>query len=213
MRNAATRDQPWISPASRKVVVQHLVEFGLIEHDPAGQIELVGGTKTDLKLELRRGRNDPRALTFVSKLFHEPLGLINPDRFAEVPLSMSCYCGLIAVQSQLPFVTIRDSAKRHHSDSLLVGKTPFKGEHFVIIDDAITDGQSKIGAIKYLQAHDAIVEAVIVLVDREEGWREKFEKAGLSDIQVWAGMTLGQLRNELGLPENTPAPGDFTEAW
>jgi len=48
----------------------------------------------------------------------------------------------------------------------------------VVIDDIITDGASKLEAIESLEAAGLVVEDLVVLIDREQGGRERLAAKG-----------------------------------
>jgi uridine monophosphate synthetase len=48
----------------------------------------------------------------------------------------------------------------------------------VVIDDIVTDGASKLEAIEPLEAEGLVVEDLVVLVDREQGARERLLTKG-----------------------------------
>src|SRR5262249_37672449 len=52
------------------------------------------------------------------------------------------------------------------------------GERVVVIDDIITDGASKLEAIEPLEAAGLVVEDLVVLIDREQGGRERLAAKG-----------------------------------
>jgi uridine monophosphate synthetase len=52
------------------------------------------------------------------------------------------------------------------------------GERVVVIDDIVTDGASKLEAIEPLEAAGLVVEDLVVLVDREQGGRERLAAKG-----------------------------------
>ena len=52
------------------------------------------------------------------------------------------------------------------------------GERVVVIDDIVTDGASKLEAIEPLEAAGLVVEDLVVLIDREQGGRERLAAKG-----------------------------------
>jgi len=55
-----------------------------------------------------------------------------------------------------------------------------KGDRVVVVEDVVTTAGSVIKAIIAVQQLGAIVEAVFVIVDREEGGAEKFKEMGIN---------------------------------
>ncbi len=96
----------------------------------------------------------------------------------------------------MPYITIREQAKEGRvAKANSIGSAPF-GSSAVIIDDVITDGESKIVPYRQAKEMGLRVENLVVLVDRQQGWKQKFEENSI-DLSVWAGMTLHDVRKLL----------------
>jgi orotate phosphoribosyltransferase len=54
------------------------------------------------------------------------------------------------------------------------------GEAVIVLEDIATTGQSALDAVEALRSAGAIVERVLVVVDREEGARELLESNGVT---------------------------------
>ena len=135
---------PWLSPDEQAWVVEQLLRFGLIKFDNQRRLPLKSGGKTDVYINLRDARNNPEAIDFIANLFAAPLRRLGLDRFVEVPDSVSCFAGPIAMKTGLPFLTIRGKAKEGRvADAKIIG-TPRVGDQVGIMDDVITNGASKI---------------------------------------------------------------------
>ena len=75
-----------------------------------------------------------------------------------------------------PFV-VRKAPKSHGQTKLIEGN--FKaGDQVVVIDDVVTKGDSTIAAIDAVKREGGKVAFVVVLVDRQQGGREKIEAQG-----------------------------------
>jgi orotate phosphoribosyltransferase len=80
--------------------------------------------------------------------------------------------------------SVRKSAKEHGQHKLIEGNF-HKGNRVVVIDDVVTRGESTLQAIKAVEQEEGSVEFVAVLVDRQEGGREKIEQRGYKVISVF----------------------------
>lgn len=186
----------WIPREAHGEVVLAMLTLGLIKSDNNRSLPLKSGGTTDVYVNLREARSKALAINFLASLFSRPLQWISPDRFVEVPDSVSCIAGPISVMTGISYVTIRAEAKEGRvADAKTIGEY-HAGESVVIIDDVITDGASKVGPYKICTEKGLIVKAVLVLVDRQQGWQHDFAKYGV-DAPVWAGMTLHDVRREL----------------
>ena len=82
-----------------------------------------------------------------------------------------------------PFV-VRKAPKSHGQTKLIEGN--FKaGDKVVVIDDVVTKGDSTIAAIEAVRREGGEVAFVAVLVDRQQGGRQKIEELGHSVIAVF----------------------------
>jgi orotate phosphoribosyltransferase len=73
--------------------------------------------------------------------------------------------------------TVRKEPKAHGTAKRLEGCFA-AGDRVVVVEDVITTGGSALRAIEAIEAEGGTVEAVLSLVDREEGGREAIEARG-----------------------------------
>jgi len=186
----------WLYLEEQSEVVERLLEFELIKFDNQRSLPLKKGGTTDVYINLRDARNNPRAIAFVSGLFVEPLRRLGVSRFVEVPDSVSCFAGTLSIATDLPYMTIREDTKTGRvGDAKVIGK-PSPKELVCILDDVITDGRSKIIPHQVCVGMGLTNRALVVLVDRQQGWQQLLAKEGI-DLPVWAGMTLDDVRRHL----------------
>ena len=82
-----------------------------------------------------------------------------------------------------PFV-VRKAPKSHGQTKLIEGN--FKsGDKVVVIDDVVTKGDSTIAAIEAVRREGGDVAFAAVLVDRQQGSREKIEALGYTVISAF----------------------------
>lgn len=82
-----------------------------------------------------------------------------------------------------PFV-VRKAPKSHGQTKLIEGN--FKaGDQVVVIDDVVTKGDSTIAAIDAVKREGGKVAFVVVLVDRQQGGREKIEAQGYRVVSAF----------------------------
>lgn len=187
----------WIPRDAQADVVEFLHNSGLIKIDNGRQLPLKSGGKTDIYINLRNMRSNPRAASQIADLFAYPLRWLNPDRFVEVPEAVSGLAGHLSVILEKPYVSIRGEVKEGRAtDARMVGECT-AGERVAIIDDVVTNGASKLVPHNFCtQDKKLLVDAFVVLVDRQQGWSDDFRKLGIT-TPVWAGMTLHDVRREL----------------
>jgi orotate phosphoribosyltransferase len=81
--------------------------------------------------------------------------------------------------------SVRKTAKTHGQNKLIEGNFQ-KGNHVVVIDDVVTRGDSTLQAIQAVEQAGGSVEFVAVLVDRQEGGREKIEGKGYAVLSAFS---------------------------
>lgn len=187
---------PWLFPEEQPEIVNRLLEWGLIKFDNERNLPLKSGGKTDVYINLRDARDNPNAISFISELYKIPFSRLNIQRFVEVPDSVSCFAGPLSIKTGIPYLTIREQAKEGRvADANVIGH-PNKGENVCIIDDVITNGASKIVPHQQCLKFGLRNQALVVLVDRQQGWESYLKERGI-DMPVWAGMTLHDVRRNL----------------
>lgn len=187
---------PWLDPEEQEEVIRGLLRYELLKFSNKRDLPLKSGGKTDVYINLRDARNHPEAIGFISRFFANALWRLPITRFVEVPDAVSCFAGPISIMTGLPYLTIREQAKEGRVAKAKVIGSAEKGEEIAILDDVVTDGASKIEPYRECIRMGLTVHSLVVLVDREQGWKKKFAELGI-DLEVWPGMTLHDVRRYL----------------
>jgi len=187
---------PWLLPEEHPEVVKFLYHNGLLKFSNNRDLPLKSGGKTDVYINLRDARNNPKAIRFISDLFAIPLRRLDIARFVEIPDSVSAFAGPLSLAIEKPYLTIRGESKEGRvADAKMIGN-PRPGEKVAVFDDVITDGASKIASYKLCQKLGLDFQTLVVLVDRQQGWKEHLTKNNCL-MPVWPGMTLHDVRKQL----------------
>jgi len=102
----------------------------------------------------------------------------NIDKLASVELKGALLLPSVANKLNLPCLVVRREKKEYGVTGRIAGGEVKKGENILFFDDVVTDGKSKLEGIKPLQELGAMVDTVLVVIDREQGGRENLEKMG-----------------------------------
>jgi orotate phosphoribosyltransferase len=83
-----------------------------------------------------------------------------------------------SVETGRPYVVVRKRAKEYGTGNRIEGRFE-EGEEVVVLEDIATTGQSALDAVEALREAGAVVDRVLVVVDREEGARELLADHGI----------------------------------
>lgn len=109
-------------------------------------------------------------------------------RYADIPMAATPLVAILMYQTRVPMITPRE-AKTHGIAGTINGDFSL-GETVLVIDDLVTHADSKLEAIRVLEANGLNVRDVAVLIDREQGAPEQLAAAGYT---LHAALKLSQL--------------------
>ncbi|MFW6436128.1 MAG: orotate phosphoribosyltransferase [Halococcoides sp.] len=142
-----------------------------------GEFELAHGGTSDYYVDKYRFETDPDCLSAIGRAFAAAIDLDRVDSVAGVALGAVPLVAVTSVETGLPSVIVRKSAKEYGTANRIEGSVS-DGDRVVVLEDIATTGTSAREAAEALEAAGAIVERVHVVVDREEGARETLAEAG-----------------------------------
>ncbi len=125
-------------------------------------------------------------------MFADRLGEIGPmpDRIAGAELGGIPLVTATGLATGLPSIFIRNAKKDYGTAKQLEG-TIEPGDRVVFLEDVATTGGQALEAVEVLREEGATVEAIIAVIDRQEGARENVEAAGLRFESLFTATDLG----------------------
>ena len=162
-----------------------------------GDFVLSSGARSNHYVDCKLTTLDPRGAWLAGQCMHE---LIRRQESAmgvhiqavggltmgadPIALATGIYSFVAKDKQPLQTFSVRKTPKSHGQTKLIEGN--FKaGDTVVVIDDVVTRGESTIAAINAVLKEGGKIAFAAVLVDRQEGGREKIEQMGYKVVSVF----------------------------
>ena len=148
-----------------------------------GTFKLTSGRPSPYYIDLRIVPSFPDAFSEVCniyvKLAEAELGVKGFDRIAGIPTAGIPFASVLAYRLKRPFLYIRPKARPHGRGRRIEGLL-MPGDRVLLVDDLITTGLSLRKAASAIRAEGGIVSDTLVLMDREEGGKERLKKDNIT---------------------------------
>ncbi|MCW4045567.1 MAG: phosphoribosyltransferase family protein [Candidatus Bathyarchaeota archaeon] len=149
-----------------------------------GTFKIKSGALSPYYIDLACLLSSPRDLCAVADLAAEAVRQIMAServtKLASIELKGALILPSIACAVGLPCVVVRKEDKAYGATGRTAGAEVTHGDSIVFFDDVVSEGLSKFEGIKPLEERGAKVKHLLVVVDREQGGREKLESLGYS---------------------------------
>ena len=178
-----------------------------------GNFTLSSGAKSTYYIDCRLTTFDPAGAWLIGQLIHT---LIRTEASSQkrlinavggltmgadpIAMAVGMYSHWMKDAPPLQVFSVRKVPKAHGQTRLIEGNFK-KGDTVVVVEDVVTTGESTIAAINAVRKEGGNVAFAAVLVDRQEGGREKIEALGARVISLFT-------RDELlgGQARSSPRP-------
>ncbi len=123
-----------------------------------------------------------------------------------IPLCISAAFALSRASGrEIGFLFNRKEEKTHGDQGIFVGRQPRPGERLALVDDVITDGQTKLEAVALLRkAFDAPIDALVIAFDRME--RNSRDGNALREFEAETGVPVVAIFSVADLEELLSSP-------
>ncbi len=154
-----------------------------------GHFILRSGKTSNYYLDKYLFETQPDILRELAKRFcqylDESIELIGGAELGGVPLAAA-----VSLESNLPFVIIRNKKKDYGTGKEFEGTDP-KGKTILLVEDIATTGGQVIEAANSLTEAGAKIKKIIAVIDRLEGARENINNAGFEFDAIFTKESLG----------------------
>jgi orotate phosphoribosyltransferase len=166
-------------------IARRLMEVRAVEF---GEFTLASGRRSDVYVNMKRALTYPDILAMCAQAmaFHAP----ESDRVAGVALGAVPLAVAISLETGLPYLMIRKEAKGHGTRSLIEGALE-EGDRVFMVEDVTTTAGSAVPGVHALREAGALMDTLVVVVDRCEGATRTMADVGVRLIPV---LTLDELR-------------------
>lgn len=146
-----------------------------------GNFKLTSGKTSPYYIDLRLAPSHPELFRRIRDLCVKALSEIDApvDKLAGVPVAGLPLTTAVSLKLDYPLIFVRKGGRGHGGEKVVEGSLS-SGERVVVIDDVATTGGSLMNAAEGIRKEGGKVEHAIVVVDREEGAREKLRAEGIA---------------------------------
>jgi orotate phosphoribosyltransferase len=144
-----------------------------------GEFKLRSGLTSNEYFDKYRFEAQPDLLKAIAQ---EMKALIPKDTDALAGLEMGGIpiATALALESGLPVVFVRKSAKSYGTCRVAEGLESLKGLKLCVIEDVVTTGGQVVLSAEDLRREGALVQNVLCVISRQQGGEENLSKAGLT---------------------------------
>lgn len=156
---------------------QLILDLHTITAIRVGKFKLKSGIISPYYIDLRELVSYPYLLKLTADVLWKKMRTLFFDVIVGVPYTGIPIATALAIEYNQSMVFTRKEVKKHGIIRPVEGEY-HKGQKAIIIDDVITNGDSKFETIKLLEEVDFMVEDIVVLLDRGQGGPELLKKKG-----------------------------------
>ncbi len=173
-------------------LIKRMIEVGSLRF---GEFILSSGRKSNFYIDIKQASTQPDILDMIADLIarkttdksleYEKIACVE---LGGVPLAVS-----LSLKTRRPYLIFRKAKKDYGVKSDMIGDLK-EGEKVLVIEDVTTTGSSAYSVVERVQERGGEIEAVIVVVDREEGASDFFSSKKIPFIPVLTSSKLLKYR-------------------
>jgi len=174
----------------KKTLIELLKENDVIKF---GDFTLSSGKKSDYYVDMKKAITLPEILSCVAHLITIDIEGSDVTKVAGPALGAVPIATATSLISKKPMLMIRKQKKSYGTSKQIEGEL-VEGDRVVIVEDVTTTGGSLLKAIDVIEDNGGKITKAFVIVDREEGAKDKFEER---NIEFKPLLTISEFRSYL----------------
>jgi orotate phosphoribosyltransferase len=161
-----------------------------------GDYTLTSGKKSPYYIDLRQTISSPITMDWIAnsltRIVLNEIGKDKIDKILGVPTAGIPFATVVSQKLGIPLIYYRHARKEHGVRKKIEGILE-RNDRILVVDDLITTGESVIEASEVVRDQGGIVNELVVLLDREQGGRERLRTSriephvlfNISDAMAW----------------------------
>jgi len=161
-----------------------------------GDYILSSGKRSPYYVDLRQTISSPITMDWIAnsltRIVINEIGKEKIDKILGVPTAGVPFATVVSQKLGIPLIYYRHARKEHGVRKKIEGILE-RNDRVLVIDDLITTGESVIEAAEVVRDQGGVVNELAVLLDREQGGRDKLRSAriephvlfNISDAMSW----------------------------
>ncbi len=158
----------------KKKIIDSLVTIGAVKF---GKFTLKSGIISPIYLDLRIIVSYPELLQNIATALIELAKDLKYDKIAGIPYTAMPIATAFSLSSGIPMIYARKEKKSYGTANQIEGIWQTE-DQVLIIDDLITNGDSKLETFAVFQEAGLKTKDIVVLIDREQGGKQRMEDEG-----------------------------------
>jgi len=154
-----------VSEDTKREIALGIYENGLLNF---GEFTFKSGIKSPIYMNLRNLGSFPVFLKKIGKVFSEMMSDLEYDLVAGIPYGAIPVMMAVSLEDETPVIFPRKESKEYGMAKDIIGEFE-SGQRVVIVDDLVTNGDSKIESMVPFDAAGLKVQDFVVLLDYKRG--------------------------------------------